>query len=158
MTDPSSSSPSDDPATGAASNDPTPPAVAAVPRRSFFRRHWLLTTLAVVIGFPVLGLAAWSAIALSWSYSDGKRAGYVQKIARKGYVCKTWEGTLYTDIARGFRSDSFTFTVRSDSLARAIESLSGERVAVYYEQHIGLPSSCFGETEYFVTSVERIPD
>ncbi len=112
----------------------------------------------MLIGLPVLGIAVWSAVALSWSYSDGKRAGYVQKIARKGYVCKTWEGTLYTDIARGFRSDSFTFTIRSDSLAHALEALSGERVAVHYEQHVGVPTSCFGETEYFVTGVERIPD
>lgn len=157
MTDPTSS-PSSEPSAAAASPDSPAPSAGRTPRRSFFRRHWLLTTLVVLIGSPVLGLTAWSAIALSWSYSSGKRAGYMQKIARKGYVCKTWEGTLYTDIAGSFRSDSFTFSVRSDSLARAIEALSGARVAVYYDQHVGLPSTCFGETEYFVTRVERIPN
>ncbi|HEY0928405.1 MAG TPA: hypothetical protein VGE27_00695 [Gemmatimonas sp.] len=156
MTDPSQPS-SDDTSPDELAPTPVPPAAPAA-RRSFFRRHWLLTTLVVLIGLPVIGVAAWSAVAMSWSYSSGKRAGYVQKIARKGYVCKTWEGTLYTDIARGFRSDSFTFTVRSDSVAHAIEALSGERVAVHYEQHVGIPTSCFGETEYFVTGVERIPD
>ena len=110
------------------------------------------------MGVPALLFALYTAVALTWSYSTGQRAGYVQKISRKGYVCKTWEGTLYTDIARGFRSDSFSFTVRDDSLARVIEGLGGKRVAVEYEQHIGLPSSCFGDTEYFVTGVRVIPE
>lgn len=129
-----------------------------VPRKGFFRRHWLLTTLFVIVGLPVIGITAWSAVALNWSYSSGKRAGYVQKISRKGFVCKTWEGTLYTDIAKGFRSDSFSFSVRSDSIAHRIEELSGKRVAVEYQQHIGVPTSCFGETEYFVTGVQLIPE
>lgn len=128
------------------------------PRKGFFRRHWLLTTLFVIVGLPVIGITAWSAVALNWSYSSGKRAGYVQKISRKGFVCKTWEGTLYTDIAKGFRSDSFSFSVRSDSVAHRIEELSGKRVAVEYQQHIGVPTSCFGETEYFVTGVQLIPE
>ena len=151
----------------AAVSDPTPPsdtpkpvseAPASKSRQSFLRRHWLAAGVFGVLGLPALGLALWAVIALSWSYSSGKRAGYVQKMSRKGYVCKTWEGTLYTDIARGFRSDSFTFTVRSDSLARVIETLSGKRVAVDYEQHIYVPTSCFGDTEYFVTGVSVLPE
>lgn len=128
------------------------------PRRSFFRRHWGKVTVASLIGVPLALFATYTLVVLNWSYSTGQRAGYVQKISRKGYVCKTWEGTLYTDIARGFRSDSFSFTVRSDSLARLMETLGGKRVAVSYEQHIGLPSSCFGDTEYFVTGVRVIPE
>jgi hypothetical protein len=139
---------------GAASELPTPPA----PKRSFTRRHWGKLTIFSVIALPVTVFAVWSAITLSWSYSSGRRAGYVQKISRKGFVCKTWEGTLYTDIAKGFRSDSFSFTVRSDSLAHLIEKLGGKKVDVQYDQHIGVPSSCFGDTEYFVTGVEPIPE
>jgi hypothetical protein len=129
-----------------------------MPSRSFARRHWLALTLLVLLGLPLLGLTAWSAVALNWSYSSGKRAGYVQKFSRKGFVCKTWEGTLYTDIAKGFRSDSFSFTVRDDSVARVLEGLSGRKVAVEYEQHIYVPTSCFGETEYFVIGVEALPE
>ncbi|WP_396222055.1 hypothetical protein [Gemmatimonas sp.] len=132
----------------------TPPA----PRTSFVRRHWLAVTVLVLLGLPALGLGIWTAAALSWSYSEGSRAGYVQKISRKGWLCKTWEGTLYTDIAKGFRSDSFSFTVRSDSVAAAITALSGKRVTVTYQQHVGVPTSCFGETEYFVTAVEPSPE
>jgi hypothetical protein len=131
-------------------------ALSPAPRRSFLRRHW--KTVTVLLGAPLGLFAAYTLVVLNWSYSTGQRAGYVQKISRRGYVCKTWEGTLYTDIARGFRSDSFSFTVRSDSLAQVIETLGGKRVAVSYEQHIGLPSSCFGDTEYFVTGVRVIPE
>jgi hypothetical protein len=132
---------------------------APEPRRpGFLRRHWGKVTLASLVGVPLALFAAYTAVVLSWSYSTGQRAGYVQKISRKGYLCKTWEGTLYTDIARGFRADSFSFTVRSDSLAHVIEGLGGKRVAVAYEQHIGLPSSCFGDSEYFVTGVRVIPE
>jgi hypothetical protein len=134
------------------------PAPPAAPRKSFVRRHWLAVAMLGVVGLPAIVLALWATIALTWSYSSGKRAGFVQKISRKGYVCKTWEGTLYTDIARGFRSDSFSFTVRSDSLAHVIETLSGKRVAVDYEQHIYVPTSCFGDTEYFVTGVSVLPE
>ena len=151
--------------TAAAVSAPIPPSAAsetpaapAPPRKSFVRRHWLAATMLAIVGLPAIGFALWATIALSWSYSSGKRAGYVQKISRKGYVCKTWEGTLYTDIARGFRSDSFSFSVRSDSLAHVIEALSGKRVAVDYDQHIYVPTSCFGETEYFVKGVSVLPE
>ncbi len=150
MTDPTSPA-SDETAAEA------PPAPAP-PRKSFLRRHWLSVALLGTFGLPALGLALWATIALNWSYSSGKRAGYVQKMSRKGFVCKTWEGTLYTDIARGFRSDSFSFTVRNDSIAHMIETMSGKRVAVDYEQHIYVPTSCFGDTEYFVTGVSLLPE
>jgi hypothetical protein len=127
-------------------------------RASFFRRHWLAVTGLALVGLPVVGVGLWTTVALNWSYSEGSRAGYVQKISRKGWLCKTWEGTLYTDIAKGFRSDSFTFTVRNDSVAQAISDLSGKRVTVSYEQHVGVPTTCFGETEYFVVAVKPSPE
>lgn len=140
-------------ASGSADAPPPPP-----PRPSFVRRHWLAVTVLTLLGLPALGFTVWSAAALSYSYSSGKRAGYVQKFSRKGWLCKTWEGTLYTDIAKGFRSDSFTFSVRNDSIAQLLEGLSGQRVTVDYEQHVGVPTNCFGETEYYITGVQVIPE
>ncbi len=139
------------PDTGAAASD-------APPRKSFGRRNWGKLTLLTLIGVPCLALVVWTVVAMTYTYSTGERAGYVQKMSRKGWLCKTWEGTLYTDIARGFRSDSFNFTVRSDSIAHLVDSLSGKRVAVRYDQHVGLPTSCLGDTEYFVTGVRAIPE
>lgn len=125
---------------------------------SLAKRHWGKLTLLGLLGLGGGGFALWAAIALTWSYSSGERAGYVQKISLKGYLCKTWEGTLYTDIAKGFRSDSFSFTVRSDSLAKVIEGLAGKRVSVHYEQHLGVPTTCFGDTEYYLTGIQRIAE
>lgn len=141
--------------------DPQPAgtdAPAAAPTRSFARRHWGKLTVFTILFTPAAVFALWCLIALNWSYSTGQRSGYVQKISYKGFVCKTWEGTLYTDIAKGFRADSFSFTVRSDSLAQLLEKYGGKKVDVHYEQHIALPTSCFGDTQYFVSAVTPIPD
>lgn len=124
-------------------------------RQTFKRRHWgklLLLTLALL---PVMVFAIWSAATLNWSYSEGVRPGYVQKVSRKGFVCKTWEGVLYTDL-KGFRADSFQFTVRSDSIARLLQTLSGKQVSLDYQQHVGVPTSCFGDSEYFVVGVREL--
>lgn len=141
-----------------AAPDDAPVATPSAPRKSFARRNWGKITILAILGVPALMLAVWTAGAMLYTYSDGDRAGYVQKMSRKGWLCKTWEGTLYTDIARGFRADSFNFTVRSDSIARMMDSLSGKRVSVHYKQHIGLPTSCLGDTEYFVDGVRTIPE
>ncbi len=126
------------------------------PRQSFKRRHFgkLLLLAATVV--PIIVFVVWVSATLNWTFSSADRAGYVQKISHKGWLCKTWEGTLYTDIAKGFRSDSFQFSVRSDSVARQLETLTGRKVSIHYDQHKGVPGKCFGDTEYFVTSVREI--
>jgi len=95
-------------------------------------------------------------ITLHFSYSQGERAGYVQKISKKGWICKTWEGELAISNFPGTAPQIFTFSVRNDAVAEKVENAAGRRVALRYEQHKGVPSSCFGETEYFVTSVRTI--
>ena len=124
---------------------------APSPRR---RRRWPWIVLGVLL-VPVLLLAAWTAIALSWSYSEaGHRAGYIQKLSHKGWICKTWEGELAMVNMPGAAQERFPFTVRSDSLAAVMSKMMGSRVSITYEQHKGIPTSCFGETEYFVVAVE----
>ena len=124
---------------------------ASTPRR---RRKWPWILLAVVLT-PVLILAAWTAITLSYTYSEaGHRAGYLQKLSHKGWICKTWEGELAMVNVPGAAQERFPFTVRSDSLAHVMSKLMGSRVSITYEQHKGVPTSCFGETEYYVIAVE----
>lgn len=129
--------------------------VSPPPRQSFKRRHWGKLLLLTLVMLPVVVFALWSVSTLNWSYSEGVRPGYVQKIAKKGFVCKTWEGILYTDL-KGFRSDSFQFTVRSDSLAHLLQTLSGRQVSLDYQQHVGVPTSCFGDSEYFIIGVREL--
>jgi hypothetical protein len=125
---------------------------AVPPRRS---RLWLFLLLLVIV-LPVCLFAAWVWITLHFSYSTGQRAGYVQKISKKGWLCKTWEGELAMSTVPGTAPQIFTFSVRDDSVAEKIENAAGQRVALSYEQHKGVPGSCFGETEYFITSVRPI--
>ena len=90
---------------------------------------------------------------LTWNYSVGERAGWVQKFSKKGWVCKTWEGELSIVSMPGTTPEKFLFTVRDDSVADAINKLIGQRVSLHYEEKIGLPTTCFGETRHFVTKV-----
>jgi hypothetical protein len=113
--------------------------------------------LGIVAGAAVL-LAAYIALMLQWSYSDGERAGYVQKLSKKGWICKTWEGELALVSLPGTISEKFAFTVRDDTVAEEINRNVGNRVSLTYEQHIGLPTTCFGDTQYFVTGVARVAD
>src|SRR6202165_993140 len=123
----------------------------APPRRS---RLWLFLLL-IVIFLPACVFAAWAWITLHFSYSQGERAGYVQKISKKGWICKTWEGELAMANLPGTMPQIFAFTVRNDSIAKLIEQNAGKQVSLTYDQHRGVPTTCFGETEYFVTGVHR---
>lgn len=113
---------------------------------------WSVVSVLVVIGI----FAAYTWAALSWSFSKGERAGYVQKISQKGWLCKTWEGELQMVPVPGATPEKFVFSVRDDAIAEKINTAVGRRVVLEYEQHKGVPSSCFGETEYFIVDVKKI--
>ena len=91
--------------------------------------------------------------ALSWSYSTGERAGWVQKLSHKGWLCKTWEGELALVSLPGSTPEKFFFTIRDEAVARQVTKLMGKRVSLHYEEKVGLPTSCFGETRHYVTNV-----
>jgi hypothetical protein len=125
----------------------------AEPKPSWRRRHWRLITIVLIIAVPVLLLAGWVWITLGYSYATEDRAGFVQKISRRGWLCKTWEGELAMANQPGAVPEIFRFTMRNDSLASVLENNLGKRVTVTYEQHRGVPTSCFGETQDYVTNV-----
>jgi hypothetical protein len=105
---------------------------------------------------PILLLSLYTWLTLAWSYSSGDRAGYVQKFSKKGWLCKTWEGELAMVTMPGTVTEKFLFSVRDDSVAAQINRTLGRRVSISYEQHVGVPTSCFGETQYFVTGVRMV--
>ena len=109
----------------------------------------------VLAGLVALA-ALYTFVVLSWSYSAGERAGFMQKLSHKGFVCKTWEGELQLVAMPGSMPEKFLFSVRDEAVAQRINATMGKRVALTYEQHIGVPTSCFGETEYFVTDVKEV--
>ena len=110
----------------------------------------------IIVLTVILGFGAWTWFTLTYNYSDGERAGYIQKFSHKGWVCKTWEGEMSMINYPGAAPEIFRFSVRDDKMAKQIEAVVGKRVALHYEQHINVPTSCFGETEYFVTGLRVI--
>jgi hypothetical protein len=114
----------------------------------------LLIFLAAIVAL----FAAWTAFTLTWSYSDGERAGYVQKLAKKGWICKTWEGEMAMVTMPGTVAEKFYFTVRQDEIATRINATVGRRVVLTYEEHKWIPISCFGDTGHFVTGVRETAD
>ena len=117
-------------------------------------RRKLLLWAGGAIGLVALLFAAYTFVALTWTYSHGERAGYVQKFSQRGWLCKTWEGELAMVNVPGALQERFEFTVRDDVVAQHLLGSMGKRVTITYEQHKGIPTTCFGETEYFVTAVK----
>lgn len=107
---------------------------------------WLL-----IIPIALFSLYTWAS--LNWVYSSGERAGYVQKFSLKGYVCKTWEGEIVLVSMPGTQAEKFMFTVKDDLTAKKVNDSLGKRVKLIYEEHKGIPSSCFGESAYFVQDI-----
>jgi hypothetical protein len=138
--------------------EPVTPAAPVTPVARPRRKRWLWRILAVLVLGPLLVIGLWVAITLNYTFSAGERAGYVQKFSKKGWICKTWEGELAMVNIPGTMPEIFRFSVRDDAVAREIEQDMGRRVSLTYEQHRGVPTSCFGETEYYVTNVRGVGD
>jgi hypothetical protein len=127
---------------------------ATPPRRRRGLKAGFFLVLILIVAILLFAAYVWAA--LHYNYSDGERAGYVQKLSRRGWLCKTWEGELAMANLPGTLPQIFTFTVRDDAVAERINKSMGGRVRLHYDQHKGLPTSCFGETEYFVTDVQPV--
>jgi hypothetical protein len=136
----------------------TVPHVAA-PTPGFARRNWGKLTLMALVAVPALLFTIWAGVTLTYTYSSGQRVGFVQKFSRKGWICNTWEGELAMVNLPGSLAQIFVFSVRSDSIAHAInDAMAKGRLELQYEEHRGVPTSCFGETNYYVTGVRSIPN
>ncbi len=98
----------------------------------------------------------WGWFTLHWSYSEGERAGILQKFSRKGWVCKTDEGELALYVVPGMAPQIWLFTVRDAQVAEQLRKLVGSKVQLHYTEHRGVPTSCFGDTGYYVDGVTKL--
>ena len=114
------------------------------------RLRWAIA-LIIIVPIVLAGLYTWGA--LHFAYASGAKTGYVQKFSKEGWLCITWEGELAMVNLPGALPKIFSFTVRDDSLAQVITKTMGQNVAITYEEHRGVPTDCFGDTQYFVTGV-----
>jgi hypothetical protein len=108
------------------------------------------------VALLILAVGGYLVFILNWSYSDGDRAGYLQKFSRKGWLCKTYEGELAMTTVPGVAPIIWTFSVQmwDEPLSRQINALLGKKVVLHYRELRYLPSTCFGDTSYFVDSVK----
>ena len=113
---------------------------------------WVIGILLI----PAVCLAIYTWIMLNWSFSKGERTGYVQKLSKSGWVCKTWEGEMAMVTMPGAIPDKFFFSIRDEKVAERINKLAGKKIALVYEQHKGVPTRCFGETEYYIVDARTI--
>lgn len=131
---------------------PTPaPGPSPRPWKKRFKRGLLIAILS-----PIVALALYTLVMYNWAYSQGERSGILRKFSKKGWICKTWEGELAMTTVPGVMPELWAFTVRDDSVARAVTAALGEEVVLHYSEHRGLWSDCFGETSYFIDSVRVI--
>ena len=132
----------------------SPPAAAAQPAKKKSRK-WILYL--VLVGLVLLALpVGWTAMTLTWSYSDGERAGVLQKFSHKGWLCKTNEGELAMYVVKGLQPQIWDFSVRDQKVIDALKAAVGKQVQIHYTEHKGVPTKCFGETMFFVDAVKIV--
>jgi hypothetical protein len=119
-------------------------------------RSKVITWIFILLILVIAGAVGYTWVTLNWSFSHGERNGYVQKFSKKGWICKTWEGELLMTPIPGTVPEKFLFSVRDDKVAEKINSTMGKKTILFYEQHKGVPTTCFGETEYFVTDIKTV--
>ena len=138
--------------------DPTRTAAASTARTATPRtiRSRIARGLAITLLSLAALAAAYTWITLNWSYSSGEHAGVLQKFSRKGWICKTYEGEIASSNSNGVAPQVWRFTVRDAALAEKMPALVGRSVRLRYTEHIGVPTSCFGDTGYFVEGFEFV--
>lgn len=133
----------------------TPTTASAPPpvlerRRGIRTWLWALLAVAVVVGALYTSLMLW------YSYSEGERAGVLQKFSHRGWICKTYEGELAQYVVGGVAPQIWYFSARDAAVVTQLREAVGRQVRIHYEEHRGLPTNCFGETAYFAKSLEVI--
>ena len=130
------------------------PTASAPPRARHWKRYIIL---ALVVPLVLLSLYTWFVI--HWDYSHGYRSGLLQKFSEKGWVCKTYEGELWQSTLGNLSpgaANIWYFTVRDRAVAQTLDTLVGKEVRLRYSEHRGVPTSCFGETSYYVDGVTAV--
>ncbi len=95
-----------------------------------------------------------------YTYSDGYRAGLLQKFSHKGNIFKTYEGEMILSSVSSnsnvaIASEKFYFSVINAVLAQQLDTIQGQMVIIHYKQKNGI-LFWNGDSEYLVDSVKRI--
>jgi hypothetical protein len=135
-------------------SSPVPPAPTSVPSRRSRRGLGRYLFIGLAVALLLVALYTW--FMLWWSYSEGERAGVLQKFSKRGWICKTYEGELAMYVVGGVAPQIWNFSSRDAAVIDELRAAVGKQVRLHYEEHRGLPTDCFGETAYFVTQVDVV--
>jgi hypothetical protein len=124
---------------------------SAIARKAKRLVKWFLFLLIIFLGLFIY----WKYF---YTYSEGYRAGLLQKFSNKGAIFKTHEGEMILSSVSSTRdialaSEKFLFTVTNKSLVRQFDTLQGEMVIVHYRQK-NAPLFWRGDSQYLVDSVK----
>jgi hypothetical protein len=114
--------------------------------------------LYLALTFIILIIGIWIYWSYFFTYSDGYRAGLLQKFSRKGNIFKTYEGEMILSSVQSnnnvaLASEKFIFSVSDKNIALQLDSLQGKNIVVHYtEKNNTLPWR--GETKYIVSSAK----
>ena len=134
------------------SNEPAPVSKWSIIKRKIRKvLYWIGFILLIVIGISIY----WKYF---YTYSEGYRAGLLQKFSHKGTIFKTYEGEIILSSVSGrndvvIASEKFFFSVTDSRLAQALDTLQGRNVIVHYVQK-NAPLIWKGDTPYYVDSVK----
>jgi hypothetical protein len=131
-----------------------PISVDTVGKRGIRAGRIFLWLILIVIAL----LAAWTAFSLSWAYSEGDRAGVLQKFSKKGWICKTYEGELALYVVGGVAPQIWYFSTRDEEVAKQLAGAVGKNIQLHYTEHRGVPTTCFAETPYFARSFRVVAE
>ena len=133
---------------------PIPPKTnPAMPSPTSSRSGKAILVLSLLVLIPMALAGLYLAVVLNVSYSDGDRTGYLQKFSRKGWICRTYEGELAMTTVPGVAPVLWTFSVWDERVAKNINALLGKQVVMHYREFRGIPTTCFGDTDYYVDRV-----
>ena len=118
-------------------------------RRGTKRLAWAIFLI------PIVLIILYLLVVLNWSFSDGDRVGYLQKFSHRGWLCKSYEGELAMTTVPGVAPMIWTFSVWDKDVADRINLLLGRKVVMHYREFRGIPTDCFGSTDYFVDDVHE---
>lgn len=108
----------------------------------------------------IVTAATWTWWKFYYTFSDGNRAGMLQKVSHKGNIFKTYEGelvmnNLVVNNTSSVSSEKFLFSVEDEILGKRLMELEGHKVVVSYKEKKGtLPWR--GESNYIVDSVRLV--
>jgi hypothetical protein len=119
---------------------------------------WALKAFLGLVLLVLLAVGAWTWFSLSWAYSEGDRAGTLQKFSNKGWLCKTYEGELALYVVGGVAPQIWYFSTRDKELAKQLSAAVGQNIQLHYTEHRGIPSTCFAETPYLAQGFRIVRD